>query len=168
MWMLATIPFFLQAIAILFDEGYFHWKRGLPKWERIGHPLDTLSLVVCLAMTVFVTFTPTALKLYAGLAVFSCLMVTKDEFVHKHHCPGAENWLHALLFLLHPITLTMAALIWPVTQGIEVTPWVNAWLNEPQLLKWFLDIQTLLITVFFFYQLIFWNFIWKNSPVIKH
>jgi hypothetical protein len=99
MWLLALIPFCLQALAIGIDEAYFHYRRGLPKWERIGHPLDTLSLLLCLVMTLWAPFDGENLNIYIGLCVFSCLMVTKDEFIHKEHCPGAENWLHALLLL---------------------------------------------------------------------
>jgi hypothetical protein len=167
MWVLALIPFLLQAIAIGFDEGYFHYKRGLPLWERIGHPLDTLSLLICLFMTVWVPFTPFNLNIYIALAILSCLMVTKDEFIHKDHCPASENWLHALLFTLHPITLITAGLIWPVTQGIDMPLWVQAWMDNPAALKLFLLAQTILILLFLLYQIIFWNFLWKNQPVIK-
>lgn len=168
MWVYALIPFCLQAVAIMIDEVYFHWKRGLPKWERIGHPIDTLSLLVCMFFVVFVPFSASALNVYCVLAVISCLMVTKDEFVHKHHCPASENWLHALLFLLHPITLTMAGLIWPISQGVEVPVWLSAWLDAPAALLFFLYMQTAVMFLFFLYQVIFWNFVWKNSPVHKH
>lgn len=168
MWIYALIPFSLQAIAILFDEAYFHCKRGLPKWECIGHPLDTLSLLICMGIVLFVPFTENTLKIYCAFAILSCLMVTKDEFIHKHHCPGAENWLHALLFILHPITLAVAGMIWPVMQGVEVSSWISTWLDNPEALKQFMYMQTLLISIFFLYQVIFWNFIWKNHPVIKH
>lgn len=169
MWLLALIPFILQALAIGVDEIYFHLRRGLPRWERIGHPLDTFSLLLCFAMVLWVPFDVLALKVYIGLAIFSCLMVTKDEFIHKEHCPGAENWLHALLFILHPITLAATGLIWPISQGIELTPpWLSAWLDNPAALALFLELQTAAITLFFLYQLIYWNFIWKNRPVIKY
>jgi hypothetical protein len=169
MWLLVFTPFLAQAIAIGFDELYFHHSRGLPKWERIGHPLDTLSLFVCLLMTAYAPFTSHNIYFYIGLSVFSCLMVTKDEFVHKEHCPGAENWLHALLFILHPITLFMAGLMWAVVQEAEVPGWLVAWLgsNVPEL-KSFLFFQTYAVLFFAIYQIIFWNFIWKNKPVIKH
>src|SRR5438105_1874665 len=113
MWIYALIPFLLQSVVILLDEGVFHYRRGLPLWERIGHPLDTLSLLICLGIVLFLPFNPTNLKIFGCFAVLSCLMVTKDEFVHKHHCSGSENWLHALLFILHPITLALAGMIWP-------------------------------------------------------
>src|SRR5689334_19220146 len=107
MWRLIFIPFVIQGIAIALDEICFHRKRDLPKWERIGHPLDTLSVLACLLFILFVPYSSGGvLKGYIALAIFSCLMVTKDEFVHKHHCPAAEHWLHALLFLNHPALLT--------------------------------------------------------------
>lgn len=168
MWLYALIPFCLQAVAIGVDEIYFHLKRGLPKWERIGHPLDTFSLLICMAMTLWVPFDDVSLKIYIGLAVFSCLMVTKDEFIHKEHCPGAENWLHAVLFILHPITLAVAGMMWPVSQGVEVSSWITAWLDQPTALYAFLVGQNIAIGLFFCYQVIYWNFIWKNRLVIKY
>ena len=141
MWIVALAPFILQALAILFDEFYFHVKRGLPKWERLGHPLDTLSLLVCLLFVIGVPYEPYALKIYGCLAVFSCLMVTKDEFIHKTHCPASENWLHACLFILHPITLAITSLIWPLSQGIDAFFWFSTWLEHGELLRAFLLFQ---------------------------
>jgi hypothetical protein len=168
MWRFALIPFCLQAIAIAIDEGYFHYRRGLPKWERIGHPIDTLSLLICLGLVVFVPFSIDALKVYGALAVLSCILVTKDEFVHTEHCPGAENWLHALLFTLHPITLIMTGLMWPIVSSAEVPEWLAGWLTEPQPLATFLEMQFYAISVFLLYQIIAWNIFWKDKPVLVH
>jgi hypothetical protein len=167
MWLLALLPFGVQALAMVFDEGFFHVKRGLPKWERIGHPLDTLSVIVCMGFVLFVPFSANALYLYAGLAAFSSVLVTKDEFVHKHHCPSSEQWLHAILFTLHPITLITAGFIWPVVQGVEVAPWITEWLSEPTYLHVFLQGQWAIMTLFLFYQIVFWNFVWKDKPVLR-
>ncbi len=163
MWLIAVLPFALQAIVIGLDEGVFHIKRGLPFWERIGHPLDTLSVLICMLYVLLVPYSPTALKLYIGLAIFSTLFVTKDEFVHKEHCPGSEQWLHALLFILHPITLTVAGLIWPVVQGAPVAPWLAGWLDNPEQLTLFLRMQALAMSCFLIYQIVFWNFVWKGT-----
>lgn len=168
MWLIGLIPFCLQAILMVADEGYFHVRRGLPTWERLGHPLDTLSYLICLCYVLWTPFDFTALKIYCGLGLFSCLMVTKDEFVHKHHCPWAENWLHAMLFILHPIVIICIGLIWPVVQGVEVPWWIAAWLDQPLALERFLWLQAYAVGAFFLYQMIFWNIIWRNSPVIKH
>lgn len=167
MWILALLPFALQALCMIFDEGYFHIQRGLPKWERIGHPIDTASVLLCMGFILFVPFTKTALWIYIALASFSSLLVTKDEFIHKEHCPASESWLHAVLFTLHPITLTTAGFIWPVAQKAEVAPWVSAWLDQPEALQFFLQGQFALMTLFLIYQIIFWNIIWKNKAVLK-
>jgi len=167
MWILALIPFAMQLIVMIFDEGYFHIKRGLPKWERIGHPLDTLSVLVCIAFILFVPFSKGSLIIYILLASFSSLLVTKDEFVHTDHCPASENWLHAVLFTLHPITLTTAGFMWPVVQNCEVAPWITQVLDNPTQLNLFLHIQFIATALFMFYQIIFWNLIWKDKPVLK-
>lgn len=167
MWILGLLPFILQAIVMLFDEGYFHIRRGLPKWEKIGHPLDTLTVLLCMGFVLFIPFSTTTLCIYSLLACFSTIFVTKDEFVHKFHCPASENWLHALLFTLHPITLISAGFIWPVTQNIQVSPWIIRWLSKPEALLFFLKTQFIVMLIFFFYQVIFWNIIWKNKPVVR-
>jgi len=148
---------------MLFDEGYFHIRRGLPKWERIGHPIDTASVLLCMGMVLFVPFSKAMLLVYIALAAFSCILVTKDEFVHKEHCPAAENWLHALLFTLHPITLTSAGFIWPVTQGVEVASWITNLFDDPIALSFFLKMQFGAMSVFLIYQIIFWNILWQST-----
>lgn len=167
MWILGVLPFALQALGMVFDEGYFHIRRGLPLWERIGHPIDTASVLACMGFILFVPFSKTALIIYIALASFSSILVTKDEFVHKEHCPAAENWLHAVLFTLHPITLASAGFMWPVVQGVEVTPWIARWLDQPDSLRLFLQMQFGTMTLFLFYQIIFWNVLWKNKSVTK-
>ncbi len=103
----------LQALVMLFDEGWFHRRRGLPRWERIGHPLDTATVIACYAWLSLVSPSASvALPVYVALASFSCLFVTKDEVVHARLCSRAECWLHALLFVLHPIVLAAFALAW--------------------------------------------------------
>jgi len=160
--MILFIPFIVQAIAIGFDEIHFHLKRGLPRWERIGHPLDTLSVLICLLFLLFIPFSTSMAKIYAGLALFSCLMVTKDEFIHKHHCPPLEHWVHALLFINHPIMLVSGGLMWAaVGDGPD---WLLSYVHSPGLFPYFLGIQALFAGLFFLYQAIYWNFIWKPKP----
>jgi hypothetical protein len=53
-----------------------------------------------------------ALHVYLGLCAVSCLEITKDEWQHRELCSGFENWLHALLFILHPVALGWAAWLW--------------------------------------------------------
>jgi len=167
MWILAILPFALQALGMAFDEGYFHIRRGLPRWERIGHPIDTCSVLLCMGFLLFIPFSSLTLTIYIALAIFSSILVTKDEFVHKEYCPAWENWLHAVLFTLHPITLTCAGFMWPVVQDVEVTPWIARWLNHKEALRLFLQMQFGAMLFFLGYQIIFWNVIWKEKPVLK-
>lgn len=163
MYWLIIVPFIVQLIAMIIDEGYFHWKRGLPKWERIGHPIDTLSVVICFLFVFFVPFSPGALKIFIGLAAVSCLLVTKDEFVHKHVCPASENWLHALLFINHPIILTATGLIWCSTSSSAIPQWIVSWLGQSKELRAFLVFQIIGSSLFMIYQIVYWNFIWKEK-----
>lgn len=160
-WFIITIPFAIQAVAIIADEVFFHWKRGLPKWERIGHPLDTLSVLICLVFPLVFTVTPTTIKIFIALCVLSCLLITKDEVIHKHHCPTSEMWLHALLFVNHPILMVAVGLLWPQIQNSPSPAWIANWLDQPLLLKEFLLSQIALVSLFFLYQALYWNLLWK-------
>ncbi len=146
LWLL-FIPFIIQTVVISYDEFFFHLKRGLPRWERIGHPLDTFSVVLCLAFTIVFPYSKSLILPFVALSAFSCLLVTKDEFVHKEHCNAKEQWLHALLFLNHPLVLISLGLMW--AQGAFFVP--------------FLTIQLVFISLFCLYQLIYWNLVWKEK-----
>ena len=106
---LLVVPLALQALAMLVDEGHYHRRRGLPRWERIGHPLDTLTIALCLVWLLTVGVGAG----YVALAIFSCLFVTKDEVIHAKVCTPGEQWLHAILFVLHPIVLAAFAFLPP-------------------------------------------------------
>jgi hypothetical protein len=107
------LPAALQGLAMFLDEFVFHRKRGLPRWERLGHPLDTLTAALCYAWLVLVPASnPKALGIYVALCAFSCLFITKDELVHARLCEPLETWLHALLFVLHPIAFLAFGLVW--------------------------------------------------------
>ena len=166
MWWTALIPFGFQAVVIAVDECVFHIQRDLPKWERIGHPLDTLTVLFCMGYVLLVPFSKTAMIVYVCLAVFSSLFVTKDEFVHKKHCPASEQWLHAVLFTMHPVVLATAGFIWPVVQGAKVSPWIAHWLDNAPALRLFLWGQCAAMTVFFLYQIIYWNWIRDQQRIL--
>ena len=137
---LAVVPIVLQALAMVVDEGWYHQRRELPRWERIGHPLDTLTIAACLGwLLVAEPGAPAALPVYAGLAIGSCLFVTKDEAVHARLCSPGEHWLHAVLFVLHPIVLAAFALLW--------------WTGHPGLLAGQLAVTLAFCT----YQIVRWN-----------
>lgn len=158
---LILLPFLVQICVISFDEFYFHVRRGLPKWERLGHPLDTLTVLACFCFILFVPYSALYLKIYIALAIFSCIFVTKDEFVHKECCPASEQWLHALLFLNHPIVLTAAGLLWPLVTGAAAPAWMSGLLTYAETLRLILIGQAGAVFVFFVYQLVYWNLLWK-------
>lgn len=142
------------------DEFYFHHQRGLPTWEKLGHPLDTLSVLVCFAFLHFATPDTANLWIYLGLSAFSCLFVTKDEPVHVQVCTGAESWLHAVLFMLHPVVLASAGLIWysAAIGGAEM----GQALAPLQGLQPVLFGQLIILVAFLFYQIGYWNFYAKK------
>ena len=129
MWI--VIPLALQGLAMVIDEGVFHRRRGLPRWERIGHPLDTATIALCLVVRLL----GAPLALYAALAICSTLFVTKDEAVHATLCTAGEHWLHSILFVLHPIVLYA---LWFASSGIVIA-------------------QLSIVIAFAGYQVIYWN-----------
>lgn len=137
--MIYVLPFVLQGIILGVDEFYCHRKRKMRRWERLGHPLDTLTFVACLTCLYFSEKSSAALFIYAMLGIFSCLFITKDEWEHRDLTTGFENWLHSLLFILHPIVLIWAAALW-----------------EQQIL-WPIEVSMIGATLFMLYQGIYWN-----------
>lgn len=139
-------PFILQAVAMVFDELYFHKKRGLGLWEKIGHPLDTLTVIISFAFIVTNTYSENNLYIFIGLAFFSSVFVTKDEFIHTEICEAKENWLHALLFVLHPMCFISAAYLWKN----------NLYMN-------FIYGQLVILAIVLFYQIFYWSITWKKQ-----
>ncbi len=115
-------PFLAQAGLMFIDEWICHERRGLGRWERIGHPVDTLTVIACYGLLTFSAPSTTALLIYLGLSVVSCLVITKDEGVHSAECGPLEQWIHALLFILHPVTLGAAAWAWWNGRGQVAIP----------------------------------------------
>ncbi|MFM6929821.1 MAG: hypothetical protein ACKOX6_15230 [Bdellovibrio sp.] len=130
----------LQGLAILVDEFIFHHRRGLPRWERIGHPIDTALVLICLLYIGFAKHSRVNEIIYYSLVVVSSICITKDEWVHRKLCTGEEMWLHAVLFILHPLMLVSAAFNWD---------------NHPD----YVLMAAGGIFVFFVYQIVYWNFI---------
>jgi hypothetical protein len=142
---LLLVPPFLQTIAMVFDEWVCHKKRGLGRWERLGHPLDTLSVAACYGWLVArPPGTPNALIVYVALAAFSCLLITKDEFVHVQVCDAREAWLHSVLFVLHPVVFFAFGTLWLMGH------------------TGFIRIQLGLTLAFAVYQFVYWSMWWKT------
>lgn len=144
---LAFLIFATHGFILAVDEFFFHRRRELPAWERLGHPMDTLTVFLPLAILWAVPPTPNMRFLFVLLAIFSCFFVTKDETVHKQYCERAEFWLHALLFMLHPALFYAGWQIWPELHSAEGNPVVP--------LVYFLLLLGILL--FGIYQFIYWN-----------
>lgn len=148
-------PSVVQAVAMVFDEFHFHRQRGLGAWERIGHPLDTATVLACLGWALFVPPTQRSIEIYVLLALVSCVFVTKDEFVHARRCSAGEQWLHALLFVLHPLTLASYGLMWPALHLADAE--LPSFLAGTRSLATFVVGQTIMTAAFLLYQTLYWN-----------
>jgi hypothetical protein len=145
------LPALAQMLAMVVDEGWFHRRRGLPLWERMGHPLDTLTVAIGYAWLFDAHRGDRhALTVYVGLSFLSCLFITKDEFVHARVCSAGEGWLHAILFILHPIVFAAFGVLW----------WTGA---SP----WILRTQLVLTLAFGGYQVLYWSVPWKRKPKLS-
>lgn len=141
MALLLFAPVLVQATAMLADEGWCHRRRGLPLWERIGHPIDTLTTALCYAWLAFVRpDAPHALPVYVGIALFSSVFITKDEFVHARLCGPLETWLHSILFVMHPIVLACFGIAW--LTGVP---------------SWVFQLQLFITLAFASYQVLYWS-----------
>jgi hypothetical protein len=143
---LVILAFAAQATAMFVDERTFHRRRGLPRWERIGHPLDTLTVLACYVWLLAVRPTMPNAVVYVALVMASSLFVTKDEPVHAERCTPHEQWLHAVLFVLHPMVLFGAGFLWWTTRFHAV-----------------LVAQLGLTAAFALYQLLYWNRPWRRA-----
>jgi hypothetical protein len=157
---LLMVPLLCQSLCMMVDEFHYHLRRGLSRWERIGHPLDTLTVLACLFWVLLAPPASDSIAVYAALSVFSCLFVTKDEWVHARRCAGGEHWLHAMLFILHPLALLALSQFWPALH--ETAPSFDA-TRPAGLARAFLLTQISVTLLFGLYQLIYWNFLCKPA-----
>jgi hypothetical protein len=163
-----SAPFILQMLCMAADEFWFHRKRGLPRWERIGHPLDTLTVVLCLAWILLVPPNRRTALVFLLMAVISSIFITKDEPVHRLICSAAEQWLHSVLFVLHPVVLVSAALLWPgVWMGsrpvLEIPGPIVSLVRFSGFEQPFLIFACALMVGFGVYQSVFWNLLWHSK-----
>lgn len=151
-WKLACIPFVVHSLAMAVDELRFHRRRGLPRWERWGHPADTLTVLLCYAVALL----GGNLQVYLAAALFSALFVTKDEWIHRGRCSGAEMWLHGFLFTLHPVLL--ALLGWQAYAPRVPVPGDDG----RAFFAAFLAGQAGVTCVFLLWQILYWNGPWAR------
>ncbi|MDE2141895.1 MAG: bifunctional 2-polyprenyl-6-hydroxyphenol methylase/3-demethylubiquinol 3-O-methyltransferase UbiG [Elusimicrobia bacterium] len=101
-----------QGALMLVDEFFLHRERALGEWESWGHAADSAVFAAVLVLPACFAPTARATAAYAAGAVFSTLMVTKDEWIHARECGPFEQWVHSLLFALHPCVLIGIAALW--------------------------------------------------------
>lgn len=101
-----------QSILMSIDELYFHRKRGLGFWETFGHPVDTAFFITPFLYSLLNSFNDKKLQTYIVIAILSSLIIVKDEWIHKKVCEGSENFIHALLFLIHSPILVFNGILW--------------------------------------------------------
>jgi hypothetical protein len=128
------------------DEGLYHRRRGLPRWERIGHPLDTCTVLAAYVWLLSARPSHGHAIVYGSLAAWSCIFVTKDEPTHAALCSAGEHWVHALLFVLHPIVFLALGVLW----------WTGR--QRPVLVG-----AAGLTAAFATYQLLYWNGPWQRT-----
>lgn len=185
MWILCAGILAVHSLAMMFDEFHFHRRRGLSAWERIGHPLDTLSVLACFFVAFYLPYSHRNLAVFLGLAAFSLLLITKDEAVHAKACGPGEMWLHSLLFVLHPLVLGIAYLYWVATAAWPATEVGRAayrifspadhfavLVREMRAeglgsFQVFFAMQAVLAVGFFLFQVLYWNFQWKKMEALK-
>lgn len=162
------LPFLLQGLVMGVDEFGFHRRRVLPRGEWIGHALDTFGFLACLACPLLLPPSAGNLGLFALLGAASCLMITKDEFIHQRLCSGGEHWVHAVLFLLHPIVLIATAGLWLSTAGTALTAVPTP---DPALAMAMLRGQVLGVYGFLVFQILYWasrSRAAEGAPVINN
>lgn len=147
------LPFGLQGLAMAVDEFGFHHHRTVPRWERLGHALDTAVFLACLVCPLLLVPTWPHLRLFGCLAVGSCLLITKDEFIHQRLCSGGEHWLHAVLFILHPIVLAATGFLWASLGSSALSRTSNTLI----LSAWLLLLQAGLVAGFLVFQVVYWS-----------
>ncbi|MDB5215052.1 MAG: hypothetical protein JWO86_2979 [Myxococcaceae bacterium] len=156
---LLALPLGVQALAMLVDELHYHRRRGLGAWERIGHPLDTMTVLACMAWVLLVPPSGRAVAAYVVLALVSCIFITKDEAVHAARCSAGEHWLHAVLFVVHPICLASIGVAWPAIHLDDRD--LPLWLHGLPAAR-MVGTQLALTCAFCMYQILYWNLPWTR------
>ena len=162
------IPIILQILIVGFDECYYHNLRPIVRGEQLGHALDTFTVLVCYVVVLFLPPTSGAILLFTLLSVASCVFITKDELLYHQDCVPAENFVHALAFLLHPVVFVAVGLLWPALHGTHpasaFTYLIHYHGNEFYLVSG----MALLLLLFALYELVPRERIWGTwIPVFK-
>jgi hypothetical protein len=136
-----------QGMLLMYDDIVLHQRRGLPRWERIGHPIDAFFFSLPIGIAAW-KGSETSPAVYGGLSLLSCMIILKDEWIHVGRIKALEATIHAALFVIHPVTLYAA---WELAKTGQTIGLLLAWVA--------------LMSVFAF-QIIHWNF--GKGPHERH
>jgi len=152
---LLLLPLVEQGLAILVDEFYFHFARGLPRWEHLGHPLDT--------------FTVLAPILWQGFSLQSHGNLT-DYIVppHSRACSSSRMNSYMPMLARRPSTSMPCSSScihwflprWPCS-GLYITRPPERSCGSNRFAAWAsaLPIQAAILTLYMIYQDVYWNLI---------
>jgi 2-polyprenyl-6-hydroxyphenyl methylase/3-demethylubiquinone-9 3-methyltransferase len=133
-----AVPFVAAQAALMFvDERAFHRARGLGEWESWGHVADSAFFALALSPAALFAPAPGAVLAYAALAIVSTVLVTKDEWIHSDECTGSEQWIHALLFALHPCVFIAVGALWARGEGAPLRAGLPLAVAAYSLYQWF-------------------------------
>jgi hypothetical protein len=159
------LPIIMQMLIVSFDEVYYHNKRPLKRSEQLGHALDTLTVLLPLALMLFIPPTTFTVLAYTILSIFSCLFITKDELGYHHCCEAGERWLHAMAFTLHPLAFIGAGLLWPAIHLSASTNRMAELIRYRGDEVYFIAGNAALLLLFGIYEVIPRDIIW--APVLR-
>jgi hypothetical protein len=100
-----------------------------------------------------------AIVAYVVLALVSCIFITKDEVIHARQCSAGEHWLHAILFVVHPMSLASIGLVWPAIHPHDGA--LPVWLQGVPAIA-MVGSQFALTCAFCAYQILYWNLPWTR------
>lgn len=150
---LIAAPLVIQALASLVDEWVFHRMRTLGDWERIGHPLDTLFVVIPLSVAIFIEFSELYLLLFSILSLFSCVLVLKDEHIHYRQCTWHEQLVHSIMFQCHPLVFVSMGFAWAIRDRVLNLP--TSWISLGHIASG-MDLVFVFVCFHLIAQLLFW------------
>lgn len=136
----------VQALVMIFDEFFYHRRRGLEKFERWGHVADTTLFFAAITLPILLVPHAFNIGVYIFFAASSAIITTKDEWIHARFCTGGEQWCHSILFLLHGAILVALGILWTIDPSSSV-----------------LRLLPLPVGLWGIYQFFYWNVLYDES-----
>jgi hypothetical protein len=150
---LLLLPLVEQGLDILVDEFYFQFARGLPRWEHLGRPLDTFTVLAPILWQGF------SLQSQGNLMVY----VVPP---HSRACSSSRMNSYIPMFALRPSTsmpCSSSCIHWflPLLLLCHAPAGAIVWLEQVLGRASALPIQAAILALYMIYQAVYWNLIWK-------